>query len=231
MKLAKSSSSSPKRDKGAPPESASLPALKAVTKKSATGGVHTTFQSTSGGSSSSSSSDSEEIQTAVTSRDAQKPQSKTQPVSHTPQQQNQSKNKLESEKSGQNSLSSSSKQPQKVQQNSLTQNRLSGNGLLNEIDRSPRNRESLSTRRARRGRGRGRGCVVGGEDDVLSVRSVVYRSPGERGSVGRGRGRGRGWESGWGVRGTSAGTNTDSRGATHDGTLFPPDSGVKGGTH
>ena len=32
--------------------------------------------------------------------------------------------------------------------------------------------------------------MVGGEDDVLSVTSVVYRSPGERENLGRGRGRG-----------------------------------------
>ena len=36
---------------------------------------------------------------------------------------------------------------------------------------------------------------MGGENDVLSVKSVVYKSPGEKG---RGRGRGRG--SGWGVK-------------------------------
>ena len=44
--------------------------------------------------------------------------------------------------------------------------------------------------------------MVGGDSDVLTVTSVVYRSPGEGGSLGRGRGRGlgRGWGSGWGVR-------------------------------
>ena len=71
-------------------------------------------------------------------------------------------------------------------------------------NQSPRNggNSNFPSRRGKRGRGRGRGRgrVVGGESDVLTVTNVVYRSPGEGGSLGRGRGLGRGWGSGWGVR-------------------------------
>ena len=185
--------------------------LKMVKKTSATGGVHLTFHSSSSeassSSSSSSGSDLDEDQRGVVRANKRKPQpqasilptrSLTPPISGSLQQQQLLSQKNGSQIRTQNlSGSPASKQ---IQRPSSVSN-----------DHSPGNRGNLLSQRGRRGRGRGRGRVVGGEDDVLSVKSVVYRSPGASGNLGRGRDGGRGRGSGWGVKGlTAASTNKET---------------------
>ena len=85
--------------------------------------------------------------------------------------------------------------------NQLENGAARGNSLNSGSTNSENNvtRGGTGGRGRRRGRGRGRGgWVVGGESDVLTVESVVFKSPGET-SRGRGRGRGRGG-GGWDVK-------------------------------
>ena len=159
--------------------------LKVVKKKSATGGIHLTFHSSSssaddddGSSSSSSTSSDSDTQTPVTaSRPAQK---KGQPRQKKGQPQ-QKKGRPVSNTPSPTTVSQSVSLNRNKAQNKTFKSPDSAGGGSQLQQSSGRGRGVSRVSRGTRGvRGRGRGRVVGGENDVLSVKNAVFTSPGER---------------------------------------------------